>query len=75
MASRKGISIYIHQKGHMENLNILLGPGPKHKVYQLLEHVQIAGSVLDACGSRTDAVSHILSERGYLVTTNDVNRT
>ena len=52
----------------------LLGPVPYHKVYSLLEHVQIAGSVLDGCGSRTDAVNHILSERGCLVTANDVNR-
>ena len=52
-----------------------LGPVPDHKVYHLLEHVLIVGSVLDGCGSRSDAVSHILSERGCLVTTNDVNRT
>ena len=52
----------------------LLGLVPNHKVYNLLEHVQIKGSVLNECGSRTDAVSHILSERGCLVTTNDVNR-
>ena len=38
------------------------------------EHVHIKGSVLDGCGSCSDAVSHILSERGCLVTTNDVNR-
>ena len=51
-----------------------LGPVPNHKVYNLLEHVQIRGSVLNECGSGTDAVSHILSERACLVTTNDVNR-
>ena len=32
------------------------------------------GSVFDECGSRSDAVSHILSKRGCLITTNDVNR-
>ena len=52
----------------------LLDPVTNRKVCYLLEHVQIEGSVLDGCGSRTDAVSHILLERGGLVTTNDVNR-
>ena len=52
----------------------LFGPVPNHKVYSLLEHVQIRWGVFNECGSRTDAVSHILSERGCSVTTNDVNR-
>ena len=58
----------------LTNLMHLLGPVPNHKVYNLLEHVQIKAGVLNECGSGTDAVSHILSERGCLVTTNDVNR-
>ena len=36
--------------------------------------MHIKESVLDGCGSSSDAVSRILSERGCLVTTNDVNR-
>ena len=52
----------------------LHGPVPNHKVHSLLKHVQIEGSVLDGCGSRGDAISHILSERGCSVTTNDINR-
>ena len=46
---------------------------PNHKVYSLLEHVQIEGSVLDGCSSRGNSISQILSERGCFVTTNNVN--
>ena len=50
----------------------LHGLVPNYKVYSLLKHVQIEGSVLDGCGSRGDAISHVLSERRCSVTTNDI---
>ena len=57
------------------NITHLLGPVSIHKAYSLLEHVQIEGSALDGCGaSRSDSMSYVLSERGCLVTTIDVNR-
>jgi len=43
------------------------------QVRALLEHVEMAGAVLDCCGSTNDAVSTVLTERGLRVTTNDFN--
>ncbi|CAM9912567.1 unnamed protein product, partial [Hapterophycus canaliculatus] len=40
----------------------------------LLEHVDIAGRVLDSCGAGGDSLSAVLRDHGLLVTTNDVNK-
>ncbi|CAN0395923.1 unnamed protein product [Ascophyllum nodosum] len=69
LAEGSGSCLEIGQPSPLGRFPTLAG-----QVYGLLEHVHKKGSVLDGCGSRSDAVSHILSERGYLVTTNDVNR-
>ncbi|CAN0261279.1 unnamed protein product [Pylaiella littoralis] len=43
------------------------------QVRVLLEHVDVRGKVLDCCGSRRDAPSRLLTERGLCVTTNDLD--
>ena len=44
------------------------------QMHRLLDHVEIEGRVLDACGSAGDALGPILAERGCEVTTSDINR-
>ena len=41
------------------------------QVRALLEHVEMAGEVLDSSGGTKDAISAALTERGFRVTTND----
>ncbi|CAM9254279.1 unnamed protein product [Pylaiella littoralis] len=48
-------------------------PSSSFQVRVLLEHVDVRGKVLDCCGSRRDAPSRLLAERGLCVTTNDVD--
>ena len=43
------------------------------QVGALVEHVEIAGSVLDCCGCAGDAISTMLTERGFRVSTNDLD--
>lgn len=43
------------------------------QVRALMENVEMAGAVLDCCGGTTDAVSTVLTGRGFRVTTNDLN--
>lgn len=43
------------------------------QVRALLEHMEMASEVLDCCGGTNDAIGTVLTERGYRVTTNDLN--